>query len=130
MIKTMYVFLVVSCLTLVSCGNDIAFEREATEVMAIHDEVMPMMSDMVKLRRQLDEEMKGRDSSEQIAFQMAVRQLVIAEKGMWDWMATYSKPEKADEGAMQYLAEQKKAIQAVSDAMRQSYAHGQELLGQ
>lgn len=118
-------------LGLIACGGDtVSFEQEATEVMAIHDEVMPMMSDMVKMRRQLEEVMADRDSTEHPQFQAAVRQLVIAEKGMWDWMAAYKKPEKVSPEAMQYLADQKVAIQQVSDAMKQAYARGEQLLEQ
>lgn len=122
-------------LAFVTAVWSIACDRSASdidqmdrEIMKIHDEVMPMISDMVKVRRSLESRISDQDSTTQMACKNAIASLKEAEKGMWDWMAQYRKPKAGDAEAAAYLASQKAAIQSVSDAMKSAFTNGQNLL--
>jgi len=108
-----------------SCSPDV--ERRHLEIMEIHDEVMPMIADMSRLRRQLEAGLEQRDSTGALQVREVTRELLQAERAMWDWMAQYRKPEKGDAEAIRYLEEQREAIQQVSDAMKSSFARAQEI---
>lgn len=113
-----------------ACQTTFDLETEAARVMAIHDEVMPLMSEMARQRRVLDGLTEGMDSVQAIPYQTAIRQLRAAEDGMWDWMAEYRKPEKATPESQAYLNEQGQKIQAVSDAMRTALSEAKALSAQ
>jgi hypothetical protein len=49
------------------------------------------------------------------------RDLMKAERAMWDWMAQYRKPDSKNPDALMYLEEQRQKIQLVSDDMKSSY---------
>lgn len=113
----------------ISCDHNTSeIDQLDREVMLIHDEVMPMISDMVKVRRSLEDRLTDQDSTTQMARKNAIAALKEAEKGMWDWMAQYRKPKTGDADAVEYLASQKAAIQSVSDAMKTAYTNGQNML--
>ena len=88
--------------------------------MAIHDEVMPLMSDMQQLRGQLTSRMNGLDSLDQIPIREAVQDLQKGEDMMWDWMNQYKKPNLETDTARAYLEHQKSAINQVAEQMKQA----------
>ena len=98
--------------------------------MEIHDEVMPMISDMVKIRKDLAQTLGESDSTRQVQVKQCIRDLQTAEKGMWDWMAEYKKPTTYDGDSPAYLSDQKQAIQVVSDAMKSSYEQAQKIMNE
>jgi len=112
------------------CQSDKNLEKEHLAIMEIHDEVMPMISDMVKIRKDLAQTLGESDSIRQIQVKQCIRDLQTAEKGMWDWMAEYKKPATYDGDSPAYLSDQKQAIQAVSDAMKSSYEQAEKLLNE
>ena len=63
------------------------------EVLALHDEVMPWMSDMHKLEKQLRKRARQRADSMEILV-AAANDLQRADSLMWDWMHAYQDPAK------------------------------------
>lgn len=114
----------------ISCQSEGNLEKEHLAIMEIHDEVMPMISDMVKIRKELANTLEESDSTRQVQIKQCIRDLQTAEKEMWDWMAVYQKPTTYDGDTPAYLSDQKQSIQAVSDAMKSSYEQAQKLLNE
>jgi len=80
----------VIAMTVASCGlkadkNDPLY----VEVVAIHDEVMPKMSTMHKLKKKL-RKVDGAETTDVIKL---IAQLDAADEGMMQWMADFSPPE-------------------------------------
>ncbi|MDX1683955.1 MAG: hypothetical protein R3275_01900 [Saprospiraceae bacterium] len=103
-------------------GNHPLFD----EVMAIHDEVMPKVSDMSKLSRELKKEKQNLQDSSMIArYDQRIRELNEAEEAMFDWMRDFDAKRKTDEA---YLKKEKKNIKEVSELMLSSISNAQKLL--
>lgn len=66
------------------------------QVLAIHDEIMPKMSDITDLNGKLRDYKKNipEDASGKIVspsgLEEAIGSLKLAEQGMWDWMKQYN----------------------------------------
>ena len=94
------------------------------EVMAIHDEVMPRMDEMYKLKRKLKDHLSqttiSADKQKEIA--AAIKQLDIASEGMMEWMRAFNPiPDSAgQEEGRTYLLAEKEKIQQVKEEMLQS----------
>lgn len=119
------------------CGGDTtAIKQEDSlrnEVFAIHDEVMPKMSDIVQLKGGLIE--ITTDSTNEAEIKAAQSQLEKAEDAMMVWMNNFTAPEKmrdskSHEEIMAYLESQKMEITKVKDAMNSSIANAQRMLGE
>lgn len=86
-----------------------------SEMMVIHDEVMPKMSVINRLKRELQKD------STQLEL---VTSLTKAENGMWDWMhglKPIEEIEKMDHSAATtYLKSETEKILSVSDMMKKS----------
>lgn len=135
MIKFSYFLTILFSLSLVACGNDADIQKEdelRNEVFAIHDEVMPKMSDIVNLKGQLME--MSLDSTNEAEVKAAISQLEKAEDGMMQWMNNFIQPEKMREDKkthqeiLQYLQDEKQAITKVRDDMHNSIDDGQRML--
>ena len=111
-----------------SCSGGKDIEAMDREILVLHDEVMPLMVDMKKKRTLLEEKSMGIDSTQMATFRDAIRDLKIAEDGMWDWMNQYKKPEIPSDEALKYLENQKETIQQVSESMKKSLSHAEDLL--
>jgi len=131
--------------TLMHCGGpgteDAQLQEDdlASEVMAIHDEVMPKTAEVNRLSRQLrsyyeknkeaiSEEMDGK-------IELMQRDLERAEDGMMAWMTSYQQPEVLREtldhdAIMEQLRDQKKDIQEVADNINQSIEDAKKLLAE
>ncbi|MFZ1703596.1 MAG: hypothetical protein WAT79_04580 [Saprospiraceae bacterium] len=96
------------------------------EVMAIHDEVMPQMGPMNKLKKKLKTLKEENPESKDVILSTIVL-LENADEGMMDWMANFKVPEEANE-ATTYLQNEKIKIQKVSDDMKFSMVEAQNLL--
>jgi len=127
------------CLIMASCKNAsssgpmTATEAAHVEIMAIHDEVMPKMSD---INRTIKELKKSKTTITQNntalldMFSKYISDLEKADDGMMDWMKAYKKPKFDDqsEQTMMYLKGQKKEIEDVKQAMLMSLVNGRGLL--
>lgn len=101
------------------------------EVMKIHDDVMPKVKDIHRLKKQLEIQLtatnEGVDKKE---VQAVYDQLEAADNSMWDWMKAYRQPNKEtpQEEAIKYLEKEKITISKVSEDMLNSIAAGEKLL--
>lgn len=137
--KQLSLFSLAFIFLLFSCGTPTAEEAEQAqlwdEVMAIHDEVMPSMSSINRINRNLKNWVKDNEpvepsTLEQISAIMA--QLNNADEGMMSWMADIKKPssmrdEKSHDEIILYLNTQKLKIMDVKTKMTESIAKGEAL---
>ena len=127
-----------------SCSTSTPQEKKETtitiqqkswdEVMVIHDEVMPKMSELNKISKQLKEKSQViRDEVLQPKIIMAIEALEKADEGMWSWMHGLQqlkalRQEKTHDEIMIYLSGQLTAIKKVKIDMEESTKNGMELL--
>lgn len=106
-------------------------EKMYKEVMIIHDEVMPEMSTIQRLKKQISKVDTSSlvDLSPDILMNQ-ITQLEKADNAMMDWMASFKKPKKdtPQEIAIAYLYEEKKSITEVKNIMLTSIADGKKLM--
>jgi hypothetical protein len=95
------------------------------EVMKVHDEVMPKMNDIYKLKEELKKEIA--DAPEMVeekrkAIETAILQLDAASEEMMDWMRNFNPlPDSlGEENARKYLEEQKAKVDKVKEDMLQA----------
>ena len=105
-----------------------------SEILAIHDEVMPKMGELRKTRKDLiigADSLKKSDSIGAATFLIAADQIASANEGMMDWMRNYEPTyEGTEEKVLSYLEEQKKSIQRVKENMEGALTRGQKILKQ
>lgn len=99
------------------------------EVMKIHDDVMPKMQDISKLRRELRKRIPVvQDSS---VVYSDILYLNKADDAMMDWMAKFSEEYmtiQKKEDKISFLNKEKQAIEHVRDIMLESIAKSQRRL--
>jgi uncharacterized membrane protein len=107
--------------TMTYCG-----EKEKSlydQVMDIHDEVMPKMNDIYKMRKSLKDSIENTaDMSEETKLQITntILQLDSAGNSMMVWMREFSPPDQKDEAAFQKYMESElvKVKKMRADVMR------------
>lgn len=104
------------CLVLGSCqtGNKQEIEAMDQKIMAIHDEVMPRIGEVLSLRKQVQAKMAEvcKDAACTDTFNALSYALTKADADMMHWMRNYRKPEGADT-ALVYLQTQMEEIEKV-----------------
>lgn len=149
-----FIFLCLTIGLLMSCENTPKTPNETTpvltaeeqmeakrveEVMAVHDEVMPKMANISRVRRTLKEYIKN-NPEEDLArleeIKEAVTYLDTADEGMMTWMGEWTdsqaqvqkyKAAKDHEAIMKYLDAQMLSITKVRDDMLESIKRGEDL---
>ncbi|MEZ4951720.1 MAG: hypothetical protein R2769_17220 [Saprospiraceae bacterium] len=122
---------------LYSCGNEQKSPKEnplknlEKEVMAIHDEAMPMNSSLIRTAEDL-KSMMAADSINTVdraaEINQTIEALESAEEAMMSWMNTYRVPAKADENEKKaYLEAEKEKISKVKIQMETALKKGEEL---
>ena len=138
--------LLVSSILLSSCnsGSDTVKKAE-NEVFAVHDEVMPKIGDIMKLKKQLNQRITAIDSlkatgsaatalrsDEERAQAMRLRKdLTVADSLMMGWMSNYNGDTLANlssDEAMKYLADQKDQINDVKTKVNSSIEQARQFL--
>ena len=127
--------LVLLGLILLSCqtySNKIDPKALKNEVFDIHDEVMPKMGDLRRVRKalllQADSLLKV-DSTRASVLKSAADSIAVANDGMMEWMRNFNPDfEGTDEEVINYLNEQKRSITKVRDDMLGTLESGQQLL--
>lgn len=133
-------------------GHDMSMSEASTpidkaekEVFAIHDEVMPSIDDIMKLKKELNGKLSALDSmqgtpsetvrvdEQKAQVRQLVRHLTEADSLMMNWMGRYNgdtlkKLPEAD--ALRYLAEQKQLINDAKAKINQSIGQAQTYLKQ
>ena len=94
------------------------------EVMYVHDEVMPEMSTIHRLKKQI-----RKLSSQDSASYALIQQLEEADESMMSWMAEFKTDKKAsDDDKMIYLKKEKVKITVVSNQMKTAIEDAQTFL--
>ena len=115
------------------------------EVLAVHDEVMPRISDIMKLKKELSVKLTALDSAQgtptetvrvdeqKAQVRQLVRRLTEADSLMMGWMSHYNGDtlKKLPEAeALRYLGEQKELINNAKSKINQSIEQAQTYLKQ
>lgn len=118
-----------------ACGNSKKEELKTlkNEVMAVHDEVMPKMGDLMKAQKALklkaDSLMETSDSLAAQGYYDAAAKIDSANESMMNWMRNFQANfQGTDEELTAYLNEQKATIQKVKDDMLNSLEEGKKKL--
>ena len=90
-------------------------EKLHDEIMVVHDEVMPEMSTIHKLKRTV-----GRSDLNESLQDSLETMLETASEAMMEWMAQYDKPSSGDSLQLLYLEDQLVKIKQVSEQMKSS----------
>jgi hypothetical protein len=107
-----------------SCEQNENINKKHSEVMLIHDEVMPKMKDIHSLKKKL----KAKESDPSALD--IIRRLDQADEAMMDWMATYHKPSANDTTALGYLADQLIKIKEVKLLMESEISNAQAFVNE
>lgn len=110
-------------------------ERDAWEaMMAIHDDVMPKMSELNRTARALKEQAQSFSEDEaQAEIAAAVQKIEAASEGMMSWMADIKHPDKLRDSlshaaVMDYMEKEAAKIAQVREDMLHSLENGQSLI--
>ncbi|MBK6263613.1 hypothetical protein JKA74_01095 [Marivirga sp. S37H4] len=129
-------FLCLISTAFISCTDS---EKEVNslkeEVIRIHDEVMPKMDEIMQLKKALKERESVLDSSqteEMTAIHNHILHLDEADEEMMNWMRNYnaSMENMTDEEKIEYLKNEKVAIQMVKQLMMSSITEAKTYLNQ
>lgn len=144
--KNVFLFLLLSVFAFSACqsGEQAPSEEELMaeqdqlwdEVMAAHDEVMPKMSEIKRLERDLSAmigEESALDAEAQEKVGKVVQQLSAAGEGMMDWMSKIRqleplRKEMDHAQIIEYLKGEKEKITKVQQDMLQSIEDGTSLM--
>lgn len=90
-----------------------------TEVMSVHDSVMPKMKDLRKGIQYADTKLKkeGLTAAEKTELEALKRSLMEAEDAMWEWMHAFDSERAQSDTATAYLRDEKVNIKNVSALM-------------
>lgn len=132
--------LVLSLFASLACQSEKKDEVEdlKEEVIAIHDEVMPLMGDLKSLKKEADtltEQLTMEDSvvHEQRIDELKAlsQQLDHAFDGMFVWMRQFKTPEEGVEKpeAIDYLLDQKVKVEKVNKDIKEALALAKQELG-
>lgn len=123
-----------------ACANDKAQETDQQklwdEMMVVHDEVMPKMSDINALSKQMEAALSDTTLTEELrdAARKSLYDLQAADKAMWDWMYGIQqlpdlRTSKKHEEILQYLQEETNKITEVKSSMLGSIEAAQSVKG-
>lgn len=125
-------FFLIPALFLLACGpkhKDAEVQQLYDKVIEVHDEVMPKMSDINKLKRSI-----RKLETDDPAAMTLIKNLADADEGMMTWMADFQKyktlKDSSKAAKLAYLNSEKVRIQKVSDMMNQSIADAQKYLNE
>lgn len=124
-----------------ACANNKAEETDQQklwdEMMVVHDEVMPKMSDINALSKQMEAALSDTTLTEELrdAARKSLYDLQAADKAMWDWMYGIQqlpdlRTSKKHEEILQYLQEETTKIMAVKSSMLASIEAAESVKGQ
>ena len=105
-------------------GKDSGNQALYDEVMKVHDEVMPKMNDIYKLKEELKKDIANTPNlveKKRKAIESAIVQLDAASESMMDWMRNFNPlaDSLGEEKARKYLEEQRlKVVKVKEDMLR------------
>ena len=102
------------------------------EVFELHDEVMPKMGDLRRVRKSLmllADSVQATDSLRASVLLTASNDLAAANEGMMEWMRNFDPDFEGTEAEiLKYLTDQKAAIEQVNLNMKESLKRGEAIL--
>ncbi len=127
--KKTIALLILLSFTLTYCQEDpnkILYNK----VMDIHDEVMPSMDELYRLKKDLEEKIKNspdlvEDKKQQM--EQTVLLLDSASKSMMSWMREFSPEEYEKQAQRDYLEKELKRVQTVKDVMLKALDEGRKV---
>lgn len=133
MLKYIYSLAMIATLV-IACKPDLkptANEALYAEVMAIHDDVMPKMKDIHRLKKEIRASFDNpEDESYEVGLEL-LQTLTAADESMMAWMADFKVPEDGNPASQKaYLDEQKIKITKVRDAMLTAIQTSQTIIDQ
>lgn len=112
-------------------------EERYESVMALHDEIMIKMSDIMKYKKQLKSKLEelsnsGTDTLKIEEARKVIDELEKSHEEMMNWMHGFSSDfeGKVKEEAMEYLNEQKTKIETVGEKTNIALKHAEEILSE
>jgi Holliday junction resolvasome RuvABC ATP-dependent DNA helicase subunit len=118
-------FLAIAC----NPKNQDSIKQLDQEILAIHDEVMPKIGQVLDLRKKINVQLDscnnqaGKDTLQKISYA-----LTKADADMMHWMHHYQMPQGTDT-AMVYLQKEQKNIEAVKEQINSSILAAESYLG-
>jgi hypothetical protein len=113
-----------------ACKPDLSnpkIEEIYKEVMVIHDEVMPEISTIHKLKKKI----RKIDDKSSVSLEL-IKKLDDADESMMSWMAEFGKfrsmNKAKDEEKITYLKNEKEKINEISKMMKQAISEGMTYL--
>ena len=109
-----------------SCENENKVENKRKEVFAIHDEIMPEMGNLMKLKRETKAKIHLLDSigikTDLDKLNTIIQKLDEADEAMMEWMRNFKDPteETSETEALGYLEEELKKIKEVKKKFNSS----------
>ncbi|MEM9920380.1 MAG: hypothetical protein AAF990_19945 [Bacteroidota bacterium] len=103
-------------------------------VMNTHDEVMPRMTEITKLRRTLAQAIRAAKNEENQELEEKLKKefdkVESANKGMWDWMHSFKHPAPQDpqDEVMKYLEEEMKKVNKVKSDIETAITDGNKFI--
>ncbi len=132
--KTHSLLILIFLFTFNACSNEPDVKTAFAEVMAVHDEVMPLISNMKKDKRELlSIKEKAETPPEQIQqIEEAVDLLTQGDSLMFAWMENFKMPEEntPKKEVLSYLASEKIKIQSVSNTMKDGMEKAKNILSE
>lgn len=98
-------------------------QRAYDKVIAVHDEVMPKLSQVSELKEKIEEKMQNSSDSTQInSYLLLMQNLDAADKAMWTWMRAFDSDIETWplDSALHYLATEQKKIEQVAEQINTS----------
>lgn len=113
-------------------GQENEINELKEEVMALHDDVMPKMSELNYTKKNLlvlVDSLKSTDSTQAAIYYQAAQNITSANSGMREWMQNYNPNfDGSYDEVMEYLNEKKVSIEQVKKDMEGSLLKGRDLL--
>lgn len=126
--KKILVPILILAFAIIGCKEKSANQVLFDEVMVIHDDVMPRMSDMHKLKKKLGRSLSETSDSTEV-FEL-IKQLDVADEAMMTWMSDFGDgyKSKVEGEKKEYLLDQKELISEVRDLMLKSIEDAEQHL--
>jgi paraquat-inducible protein B len=137
--KTFLSIFIMSAILLVACEEkpketDVLYNK----VMEVHDEIMPKMGDIMKLKKQLKEKLAELDTATEIDrakiddIERAIADLDNSHEEMMGWMRQFDRDFEGmvNEEILKYLNDQKGRIEKVGQVTNAALQNAQEQLAE
>ncbi|MBX2961858.1 MAG: hypothetical protein KF687_05045 [Cyclobacteriaceae bacterium] len=99
------------------------------QVMDVHDEVMPSIDELIKLKKILQEKIENSPdlvAEKREELEQTIESIEAARRGMMSWMREFRPEEFTGDELTSYLEEEMKRVQTVKDNMLDALEKGRK----